>query len=115
MIAIIKNNSITYPTDVYLEYNLYLIDEYTKFALSISQEQYSSVMKNRIISLEELIEDNTIDKSKIFNIMDWEENLVHHYNILNSIYKHKKMKSLVSIESFLRKCKLQKINRWITV
>jgi len=121
MLEIIKDNTITYNTELYRKYNLYLIDKYKEFFENNQQYKYSNHIHRIIIELEDLLNDNNSnDITKILNVTDWEEHLIYHYSILKYAEGEGKIIaqanaivakfSLNSIEIFLRKLKLEKLN-----
>lgn len=120
-ISTIKNNTITYPTGVYLKYNLYLIEEYKKFIIILQThpleerirlqliKYLTSKLTSKLTELENLLIDNNGDSvSKFFNVNDWEENLREYYTTLNKI-KYDGYIPLKTIDTFLRMEKLEKI------
>ena len=117
-ISIINNNTVTYPTDVYYRYNIYLINEYEKFLKNTTNEGVIVRVKNIIGELQELLSENITDGNpdlslpvtKIFNVMNWEENLFKHFELLDASLKYINEKSISPIEMFLRKAKLEKLN-----
>lgn len=125
-ISIIKDNSIWYPKNVYYKYNIYLIEEYEKFLVHTTLEPVRVKVKKIIDELRELLDDNTVDgdpdtplpATKIFNIMEWEENLIHHFDVLYASIKHRNENSdkykvvpqIKPIMNFLRKEKLERLN-----
>jgi len=121
MIAKIKDNSIIYPTDIYEKYNLYLIDEYTKFLNNTddAHENQKILIAKIIIELQELLDDNKPDPGtteyvlKLLNVMRWEKQLVDQYKLLDKVNKYRGLKPLISIENFVRKYKLEKLSKAI--
>lgn len=121
-ISVIKNNSVSYPTEVYYQYNLYLIDEYKLFAERVfksdisEKARYSNIEYSHkaIDDLENILEENiSSDIENVFSVMDWEEKLQNHYSKLNDFYKRSNnfnQYSLNSINAFLRKEKLKNLN-----
>jgi hypothetical protein len=113
MIATIKDNSITYPTDFYRKYSLYLIEELTWYMNNVKEASKQKV-SDIIINIQELIDDNDYankNKTDVFSVMDWEERLVFYYDSLEIASKyHNGCRKISSIENFLRKEKLKKLN-----
>lgn len=116
-ISIIKNNTILYPIDVYKKYNIYLIDKYNFFLKTVTHEKVIIRFKEIIIELQELLTDNTSDVpnkplsiTKLLNTTDWEDELISHYKLLNDFCNLMNISSILNIEAFLRKEKLEKLN-----
>lgn len=119
-ISVIEPGKITYPIGVYEKYNLYLIQEYEKLLDLIPKLDYSLQRKEAIIlytrklveELENLLKDNTeVSIEKIFHVMDWEENLRHFYTLLEIRFVELRVGSIQNLDIFLRKEKLNKINK----
>lgn len=111
-IAVYSDNSIIYPRDVYLKYNLYLISEYQKILYNIPPHNKLRItLKDHIYELEGLLDiNNGVDIKKVLNITTWESSLNIYYESLNGYLISIGKESLVKIETFLRKEKLQKLN-----
>jgi hypothetical protein len=113
MIATIKDNSITYPTDVYKKYSLYLIEE-LKWYMNNVKEASKQKVSDIIVNIQELMDENDYankNKKDVFSVMDWEERLVYYYESLMTASKyHEGCRKVSSIENFLRKEKLKKMN-----
>jgi hypothetical protein len=125
-ISIIKDNTVWYPKSIYYKYNVYLIEEYKKFLENTELQPVRIKVEKIINELEELLYDNTVDGdpnlplpvTKIFNVMEWEENLIHHFDVLDASVKHRNENSskykgsmpIKTIMYFLRKEKLEKLN-----
>lgn len=116
MIATIKDNSITYPTDIYLEYNIYLRKEYKKYSETITNKPYKVRALNIINELHELQIENTITKKDIFSVMDWEEKLKHYYLVLHLAiqFENKPLSIEAFQKKYLRKQKLKQLNNMST-
>lgn len=120
-ISKVYNNSIIYPTGVYYEYNLYLIEEYNILIdkiLNINdgtpKTNAIKIIESFLKSLEDLLKKNiSNDINTALNVLDWEDEMDFYYNSLIETYKNKRIKNkrfIKSINSFLRKEKLKKIN-----
>jgi hypothetical protein len=118
MIAIETQNGIIYPVDVYMKYNLYLIDRCSKFSdfvarmdISDSERDNHKAVINCCISQLNSIYVNKGQPSVAgsVNICIWEENLNTFYRIINRILLLYECKPLLTIETFLRYQKLNKI------
>ena len=113
-------NGITYPTEVYYQYNLYLIKEYYiigdlicdldilgKFLVNEKYEKF-------LFDISKLLEDNiSHDKENTLKIIDWEDDLNIFYKTLVNTYNDKRIKNkkdIKKIEVFFRKEKLKKLN-----
>jgi len=104
-IATYQPNYAIYPTGVYKKYNKYLIEEYSKLPPIFGKEKH-------LREVEYLLESNsdTSNSIKALNVIDWEEHLIEYYKILDTYLKSNNLSRLKTIESFLRKEKLQRIN-----
>ena len=111
--AVINNNCVIYPTELYKKYNLYLIAEYEDFLkVTASLDKHIKTVQD----LKDLLEENTYTtndkdwKLKMLNIITWEEYLVHYYDRLNTRYRYiYKDRKVSSIDIFSRKLKLEKL------
>lgn len=110
----IQDNSVIYPTDLYLKYNLYLIEkltnnknEYIKqvnFYATYHYDSYEQILGG----LKSLIKINIDKEDKDYtplNVMDWEKRLIIFYDYLKNRYKL----NLLSIETYSRKVKLERL------
>lgn len=119
-ISIIKDNTVTYPTDVYYNFNIYLIKGYEKFLDNTPIDKINVRKKvcQVIDELKEILFDNTVEgnpnlplpKTQILNVMDWEENLIPYFDMLDVSVKHRNEPPIKTIEMFLRKAKLERLN-----
>jgi len=117
-LVVYGKGSVTYPTDVYEKYNRYLIKEYEKYYLWLDtsylgkKELSMSLTLREITELNYLLEENTnTDVTKIFNVMNWEEELSKSYRLLNNTLVYNNMEGLIKIETFMRKEKLEAIKK----
>lgn len=138
-LEVIVNNTVMYNTELYKKYTLYLISEYTKLRhLSEPIIKYSIKVLNLdeylnfdpqqqrllksidaiIAKLNELLDDNIssrYDVTKIFNVMDWEDKLRGFYSKINKLQLEIKESNIfdnntISIDTFFRKLKLEKLD-----
>ena len=118
-LAVYDKGSVSYPTDVYEKYNRYLIKEYEKFYLWLDKsylgkkELSMSLTLREITELNYLLKENTSDVTKMFNVMNWEDSLLSSYRLINNTLVHNNMEPLVKIETFMRREKLDKIQKAI--
>lgn len=138
-LEIIEGNSVTYNTELYKKYTLYLISEYQKmrhlsepiikYSIKVlkldeclyfenQQQRFLKGIDTIINKLNELLDDHIAsryDITKIFNVMDWEEILRGFYSKINKLQLEIKESNIfdnntVSIDTFFRKLKLEKLD-----
>lgn len=103
------DNSIIYPTDLYLGYHLYLIDK-----VSNSKLEEIGVKDVILDALNLLFKENTDKKFESYsplNIMEWEDTLGKFYDIIKIQTDSDGFKmDLMSIKTYYRKIKLEKLD-----
>lgn len=126
VISKIIENGINYPTEVYYQYNLYLIDKFKKFIYKLNKfPEIKEITVNNtrlycersITELSEILEQNiSHDIENAFCVMDWEGGLISNhksFELLSKAYNEDGYPmniKCVSIDVFLRKVKLKSIN-----
>jgi len=116
MIAVYKDNSVIYPTDIYEKYNKYLIAEFEKILDSMDPEHQHFISDQKVVQhvinkVKILLENNTgeLTREKLLNVTSWEEELNHYYYNLDRYFIHNKLPRALKIETLLRKEKLNKL------
>jgi len=115
----IQGNTITYPTNLYENYTLYLIKKYKNTSntlqdnkTNLTENELKQVLHGLNVKIKELkgfiSKFESEDNEHMFFVMEWEENLKKHYEIVKPFYKHFNIK-LLSLEIYQRIEKLNKL------